>query len=410
MLGHAVARILAKRAQRVVPSIPVALLACCAVTAGNSALNVAKAANWEIAPRVQAGYRYSDNYRLDLPGQEVDVSGGEADVGVTFRTVDPRTQFEITPRINSTYFPDERQEDSNDYYLTAGFSDVTPRRRIDVPFLYSQEDVVDSELPTADDGDLGDPTQVDSGRFVIRNRRDFFRLAPSFSYDISQRYRMELDAHYLQADFDNQLPGAQQDFDEMGAGAGFGFLTSPRSTLLFQALASQYDTGRTTDAYGGVVEWKTQYSERSRAYVRLGAQQTKPENRSSDTNVIAGAGGEWATQRNRLFLDFTRSVGAVSAGTVVERHQLRLRLDHDVSQRFALRTGIRLSRDEEIEDGSYPTREYAFGELGFEWRWTRQWSLIGSYNYRWQEYEDEPSDADASAFLIGIVYEPNRAQ
>ena len=48
--------------------------------------------------------------------------------------------------------------------------------------------------------------------------------------------------------------------------------------------------------------------------------------------------------------------------------------------------------------------------MGFEWRWLRQWSLIGSYNYRWQEYEDEPSDADSSAFLIGIVYEPKRAQ
>jgi hypothetical protein len=359
---------------------------------------------------VQAGYRYSDNYHLDHPGEETDVSGAEADAGVTFRTVDPRTNFEITPRINKTYFPNDKEEDSTDYYLTAGFSDVTPRRRIDVPFLYSQEDVVDSELPDAEGGELGEPVEGDSGRFLVRNRRDFFRIAPSLSYDLSQRYRMEFEAHYLQADFDSQLPGAQQDFSELGAGAGFGFLTSPRSALLLRALVSQYDTSTTTDAYGGVVEWNTQYSEKSRAYVRLGAQQTKPENRSSDTNLIAGAGGQWASQRNRLFLDFTRSVGPVSAGTVVERHQLRLRIDHDVSPRFALRAGARFSRDEEIENGTYPTREYAIGEVGFEWRWLRTLSLIGTYNYRWQEYEDEPADADATGFLIGIVYEPKRAQ
>jgi hypothetical protein len=383
----------------------VALIACYAL-APSSTL----AANWEIEPRVQAGYRYSDNYHLDPPGEETDVAGGEAEVGVTFHTVDPRTNFEITPRINSTYFPDDKDADSNDYYLDGGFSDVTPRRRIDVPFLYSQEDVVDSELPNVDTGELGQPTEGDSGRFLVRNRRDFFRIAPSLSYDISQRYRMELDAHYLQADFDNQLPGAQQDFDEFGAGAAFGFLTSPRSALLMRALASRYDTDRTTDAYGGEVEWNTQYSESSRAYVRLGAQQTKPDRGSSDTNVIAGVGGQWASQRNRLFLDLTRSVGAVSAGTVVERHQLRLRIDHDVSPRFALRAGARFSRDEEIEQGSYPTREYAIGEVGFEWRWLRTLSLTGSYNYRWQEYEDEPTDRDASGFLIGIVYEPKRAQ
>ena len=358
-----------------------------------------------------AGYRYSDNYRLDLPEGEVEVSGAEADVGVTFRTVDPRTNFELTPRINATYFPDEKDEDSTDYYLTGGLSDVTPRRRINVPFMYSDEYVVDSEFPEAGEGgDLGEPDQGDSGRFVQRNRRNYFRIAPTMSYDISQRYRMELNAHYLQADFENQLPGFQQDFSEVGAGAGFGFLTSPRSALLVRGLVSQYDTTSTTDAYGGELEWNTQYSPNSRAYVRIGAQQTKPENGASDTNVIAGAGGQWASQRNTLFLDFTRSVGPVSAGTVVERHQLRIRIDHDVSQRFALRTGVRLSRDEEVEAGSYPTREYAIGELGFEWRWLRQWSLIGSYNYRWQEYEDEPSDASASAFLIGIVYEPKRAQ
>jgi hypothetical protein len=381
-------------------SLPLALAAC---SAG--------AANWEVSPRVQAGYRYNDNYHLEQPGGEVEVSGAEADVGVTFRTIDPRTNFEITPRINSTYFPNEKDEDSNDYYLDGGFSDVTPRRRINVPFLYSQEDVVDSELPgTNAGGDLGEPGTGDSGRFLVRNRRDFFRIAPSFEYDLTQRYRMALDAHYLEANFDNQVPGAQRDFSEFGAGGAFGFLTTQRSTLWVRALGFQYETTETTDAYGGEVEWNTQYSENSRAYIRVGAQQTKPENGPSDTNVIAGAGGQWSTQRNTLFVDLTRSVGPVSAGTVVERYQLRLRVDHDVSQRFALRAGARLSQDQETQNGTYPTRKYAIGELGFEWRWMRQWSLVGSYNYRWQEYEDEPSDADSNNFLIGIVYEPKRAQ
>lgn len=393
------------RNSQFVTVVPLTLIACTALTAP------AAAANWEIAPRVQAGYRYSDNYHLELPGGEVDVSGAEADAGVTFRTVDPRTNFEITPRVNKTYFPNDKDEDSTDYYLTAGFSDVTPRRRFDVPFLYTQENVVDSELPNSDTGGgLGEPPQGDSGRSLTRNRRDFFRIAPSFGYDLSQRYRIEGEAHYLQADFDSQVARVQQDFSEAGIGGAFGFRTSPRSTLLLRALASQYDTTTTTDAYGGMVEWNTQYSETSRAYVRLGAQQTKPENGSSDSNVIAGAGGQWASQRNRLFLDFTRSVGPVSAGTVVQRHQLRLRIDHDVSQRFALRAGARFSRDEEIADGTYPTREYAIGEVGFEWRWLRTLSLTGTYNYRWQEFADEPSDRDASGFLIGIVYEPKRAQ
>ncbi len=369
------------------------------------------AANWELAPRAQAGYRFSDNYRLSLPGAEIEVSGAETDLEATLRTVDPRTNFEITPRINVTYFPNERSEDATNYYLDAGFSDVTPRRRFTVPFSYSQEDVVRSELPdAAEGGGLGEPNEGDSGRFVTRNRRNFFRIAPSFGYDLSQRYRLQLDGHYLQADFDNQVPGAQRDFSEFGAGAAFGILTSQRSTLYVRAVGFQYETTEKTDAYGGELEWDTQYSENSRAYIRLGAQQTSPEDGPSDTNMIAGAGGQWSTERNDWFLDVTRSVGPVSAGTVVERYQLRLRLNHDVTPRFAVRAGARLSRDQETQEGTFPTRKYATGELGFEWRWMRQWSVVGTYNYRWQEYADEPTNRNANSFLFGIVYEPKRAQ
>src|SRR5690606_4483023 len=67
-----------------------------AVLAAALACGSASAANWEIAPRLQLGYRYNDNYHLELPGGEVEVSGAEADAAVTFRTVDPRTTFEVT--------------------------------------------------------------------------------------------------------------------------------------------------------------------------------------------------------------------------------------------------------------------------------------------------------------------------
>ncbi len=368
------------------------------------------AANWEVVPRAQLGYRYSDNYRLDLPSAEIDVSGAEADLAATWRTVDPRTQFEITPRIRSSYFPSERDEDSTDYFLGMALSDETPRRRMGFGTDFSREDVVRSELPSAEPGgDLGDPAVQDAGRTFQRNRRDLIRLRPFFSYDFSQRSHLELQAHYLQADFDQQFAGAQQDFKDFGASAGVGFLVSQRSSVLLRALASRYETTFDTDAYGGEVEWGRDFSENSRMYVRLGGQQTRPERGRSDTNFIAGVGGRWMGQRNSLFLDLTRTVGPISAGTIVERHQLRLRIDHDVSPRLALLLGARASRDEEIEGGgTYPTREYATAELGLEWRMLRTLALTARYNYRWQEYADEPSDASANGFLIGVVYEPKR--
>jgi hypothetical protein len=375
-----------------------------------AAAGSATAANWDVAPRVQAGYRYSDNYHLSQPGAEVEVEGGEADAQLTLRSLDPRTQFEITPRINATYFPDEPDDDSVDYYLGARLLNQAPRRRIGIDGNFSREDVTKSELPgTGGSGELGNPTDGDSGRFVEHNRRNFGRIAPFLRYDITQRQRIELDAHYLQADFEKEFPGAQHDFSEGGVSAGWGYQVSERSSLMLRGLASRYETTFDTDAYGAYVQWDTNFTETSRAYIRVGGQQTEPEQGESDTNVIAGIGGSWNSQRNTLFLDLTRDVEPISAGTVVERYQLRMQINHEVSPRVSLLLGARGSHDEEIErGGTFPTRKYAAAEGGFEWRVLRDFAVTATYSYRWQEYEDELSDRSANAFLIGIVYEPKR--
>ncbi len=372
----------------------------------------AGAANWEIAPRIEAGYVYNDNYHLELPGGEIDVSGGQADAAVTFRTVDPRTTFEITPRVRSTYFPDEPDEDSTDYFLGGLFHDETPRRRTGIGADFAQEDVSRSEFPGADiDGDLGNPDDLDSGRIIERSRRDLIRVAPYFSYDVSQRYTFDLDARYIDVSYDKTAAGFQQDFSEAGVTAGAAIRLSPRSSLALRGTASRYETSSDYDAYGGLLEWITDYSQTSRFYMRIGGQQTEPENGDSESSVIAGIGGRWQSQRNRLFLDLTRTVGPVAAGTIVERHQLRFRLNHDISERVTTVLGARFSRDESIEElSTYPTREYAAAEAGIEWRIRRQWALAATYTYRWQEYEDEVSDASANGFKIGIVYEPRRTE
>jgi hypothetical protein len=226
---------------------------------------------------------------------------------------------------------------------------------------------------------------------------------------MSQRYQLELEARYVDATFEEHFPGSQQDFSDLGGSAGFTWLVSPRASLTFRALAARYETNFYTDSYGGEIEWGTDFTETSRMYIRVGGQQTKPENGVSDTNVIGGIGGRWTSPRNTLFIDFTRQVTPIAAGTVVERHQLRVRIDHDVSPRIAVLLGARGSRDEEIEGlGTYPTRQYAAAEAGIEWRVQRYLAVTATYNYKWQEFADEPSDASANGFLIGLVYEPKR--
>jgi opacity protein-like surface antigen len=382
-----------------------------AVTAA-LASSTAAAANWEVAPRIEGGYLYNDNYHLELPGGEVDVSGAQADVAVTFRTIDPRTTVEITPRVVATYFPDESDEDSTDYFLSGLLRDETPRRRMGIAADFSQEDVSRSEFPGSEiDGGLGNPDDLDSGRIIQRSRRDLIRVAPYFSYDVSQRYTLDLEARYIDASFDETAAGFQEDFSEASVTAGAAIRLTPRSSLALRGVVSQFDTAVDADAYGAHLEWATDYSPTSRFYIRLGGQRTEPDRGETDSNFIAGIGGRWHNQRNRLFLDLTRTVGPISAGTIVERHQLRFRLDHDISERVTTVLGARVSRNESIEEAStYPTREYAAADAGLEWRMSRQWALAAMYTYRWQEYDDEISDASSNGIMVSLIFEPRRAE
>lgn len=373
----------------------------------------ATAQNWEFAPRLELGYEYSDNYRLDFAGSEIDVSGGVMDASLPLRLVDPVRKAEIAPRVRATYFPDERDEDSNDYFLGALFEQRSPRSAYGIDADWSRQDVVRSELPSVDEGGgLGDPTLGDAGRVLLRNERDLTRVRPYWRYDVSQRHRAEVGAHYLDANFDENFEGAQRDYTDYGVYAGWGWLLSQRSSLTLRGRASHYETAFDAEGYGAEVEWRSDYSQTAQVYLRLGGQQTDIDraDASKQSSVIAGLGGRWTWPTTNLFADLTRSVGPNAAGAVVERNELRFRMMRALQPRLSFLAGIRGTRDEAIDESTYPTREYLTGEVGFDWRITRKWSLVGAYNYIWQEYSDEPSDRSSNAISLGVVYEPGRGE
>jgi len=383
----------------------VLLIACGVLMASG-----ASAANWEFAPVIEGGWRSSDNYRLGLPTTEIEVSGAQLDAALTMRTVDPRLHIELTPRVVATKFPGDEDQDDTNYYFSALIGNTTPIRDLGIRGDYSREDVVRSELPMPEDGgDLGSPETGDSGRALERTQRDMARIAPYFYYRLNELNRLEFDGRYIDANYDNESGSRLQDFSQADISAGWRRRYTERSSFVMRAVASQYETAFTTDAYGLDLQWDREFSPVSRMYARIGGRQTSSDERGDKTSIIAGLGGRWSSQRNQFFADLTRTVEPISAGTVVERYQLRLRLDHDISPRVALVFGVRGAHDQDIDDNStYPTRKFASGEVGFEWRLQRTLALTGTYNRLWQEYEDEPADRNANGFLITLVYEPKR--
>jgi hypothetical protein len=376
---------------------------------GGASIAQADAA-WEFTPTIEAGYLIDDNYRLTQPGTEVEVSGPLVDAELAMRTVTQRGEFSITPRVRATYFPDERDLDSTDYFAALEWLNngqrVTSRLRGD----FAQQDVINSEQPDAGvDTDLGEVDIGDSGRVLTRNTRTRFGVRPDFRFDVSPRKEIQIGANYTDVSYDNQVDGAQVDFNLKELTAGLVSRVNERSTLTTRVRGAQFDieTQGTTDSYGAELEWATRSVSETRTFLRAGAQNVSLASGNDETAWVAGGGVNWIAGRNELLADIARSVAPSSAGVVITRDQLRLQLTRAMTPRLELLAGLRGIHDDGVDDASaFTARSYATANVGLQWRWQEEFAFRIAADYTWQEFDDALDDATSTGAMLSVVYQP----
>ena len=370
----------------------------------------AGAADWQFNPTVEAGYLYDDNYRLSAPGAEIDVQGALLDAQLEMLNLTQAGEFSFTPRVRTTYFPDDRDVDTTDYFGTLDWQHrgqrVTSRVRGD----FSQQDVVNSEQPDADvDSGLGDPVLGDSGRVLVRNRRTRASVEPSLEFDLSARRALQFQANYSDVSFDREIAGAQVGYNSADVTAGLVSRLSELSSLTTRLRGARYDieSQGVTNSYGAELQWDTRNAADTRKFVRVGAQNVELVDGGSETAWLAGAGVSFVLGRNELFADLARSVGPSAAGVVVARDQLRLRWTRAMTPRLSILAGLRGTHDDDVDrDSDFQSRTYATGDVGLQWRWQEEFSLQFAYDYTWQEFENTDFDATSNGASITFLYQP----
>lgn len=371
----------------------------------------AVAADWELNPRIEAGYLFDDNYRLTSPGTEIEVQGPIADAALEMRALTPASEFSFTPRVRATYFPDEKELDSTDYFAIVDWRHRGQRVRSRVRADFAQQDVVNSEQPDAELGtDLGVPDIGDSGRVFVRNRRDRVSLRPSLEFDLSARRAIELAAGYTDVTYDEVLLGAQTDYSVTDFTAGLVTRLTEANSLTVRARGARYDidTQGESTGYGAEVQWDRRTVTDARYFLRAGAQDIELATGESETAYLAGAGVSVVVGRNELFADLSRAVGPSSAGVVVTRDALRLRWTRAMTPRLSFVAGLRGTRDDDVNpDSDFQPRSYATGDVGLQWRWREEFSLRASYDYTWQKFDDAlVDDAKSSGAMLTVLYQP----
>jgi opacity protein-like surface antigen len=389
------------------------VLFACAVLPASATV----AADYRFEPRVELGGVYNDNYRLN-PVDENSVQGGLLDAALRWRAVTQTSEFSLTPRVRATYFPDDEDEDETSEYLLLGYTHQGLKWRLGVDGYYSREDLQTSEQPDAIDPDagLGGGVGVETGDVRTRNRRDLVRFAPAASFELTPTRAIEIALEYYMADYARATTGSNTDFNSVAGSLGMSFRTSPTQRLLIAATGTHFDpdtplTGK-SNSYGLKGEWWTDRTEIMQTYLRVGAERTKEDDPEigeapdASTNWILGAGVQATYQITTLFADFTHGVRPNASGTLVTRDDLRIRVRREFTPKLAGFVGVLGARDEAANDeADFRDRRYYTGSVGFEYRFTPSWAVLGSYDYRRQK-RDLEGTGSSNQVVVSVAWQP----
>lgn len=395
------------------------IIASSLVVLAGIGVGCADAADWHWDPRVLLSGNYDDNYGLNsgaAQGQGVSVAGAALDASLHASILDPRTRFEITPRVRSVYYPGQTQFDANDFFLDSQFQQMWPRAIFSMNEMYWSQDVLRSYLPTTVIGTpLGqNGAGADIATVRERIRQDLLVLAPTATFDLTSREHLEIQAQYLDVKYSKKIYNQIQDFKNFTGSLGLGFATSPQSTVTVRGIASELKpaSGSGAHTYGAEGGWDAHLSERMHAYAKLGLEHTTfnlaQYGKSSATSVSGGLGISRKFVAYDLFADYSRGVSANSAGTVVARDDLRVRLEHKFNARYSGYVGLRGINQQALGTSvGFTGQRYGQAALGVEWRLYRAFSIISEYAYTTLK-DANAQAAGSNAVTISLKYEPHR--
>jgi hypothetical protein len=410
-----------------------------AVLAGTAvAPGKAHASNWDFEPRVEVGGLYNDNYRMIEHNQpKVQAYGVLADVAMGFSLIDQRSELDFIPRVHSSFFPDDHEDQSTDGYLNVIGNYKTEKATYGGTFFYANETVLSSELLPADfpGVGLGQVQGEATGRVTIHNRRQLEQVAPKMTYDFNPRWHLDANALFENASFSNNITSQQQaqyvqiGFKDVYGAAGLKYDITQRQDVVFRLSGAKFmpdkaavlGTGPTakpvsnnttdTERYGFEGVWDAKPSTTMQTYVRVGISQvhaaTAVDGNINKTLFVGGAGVIWTYQVSQYVIDALRDLSPSAAGAVVAHDELRFRFLRALQPRLY---GVLAARATRVRGASQSIlgvqgSDYAAASAALQYQISRNYRLSGEYAYTWQHFQGEPYAA-SNGITVSVIWEP----
>jgi hypothetical protein len=363
----------------------------------------------------------------------------DAALGVSL--IDPRSELDIIPRIHSSYFPDDHEDQSTDGFLSVNGSYRTQKATFGGTANYANETVISSELLPADfpGVTLGQVVGEATGRVSVHNRRQLEQVAPKMTYDFTPRYHLNLNAQYEQASFSNNVvPGlttqqaaqyVQVGFKDAYASAGLQYDVTQRQDIVFRLIAAKFmpdhvttlgtgptataptSTSTDTERYGVEGQWDAKPSNTMQTYVRAGIEEvhanTAVDGIINKTLVVGGAGVVWTYQLSQYVVDAIRDLSPSAAGAVVEHDEIRFRLLHAFRPQLFAVLAARATRVRGASQSILGVQgsDYVAASAQLQYQLTRSYRISTEYDFTWQHFQGEPYAA-SNGIAVSIIWEP----
>ena len=395
---HNMGRIGARRAILLGMTVPMALFWA-------KISDPAMAADWTVQGRISETAKYDDNYRLESSNK----TGTFASVTTPqlfISTKTPNTEIEINPRLSVGLFTADSSFNYFDQYLGLRAKRLTQTGDFGINTTLSNEATLETE-------------NDDTGRYEDGHRLGV-KSEPFWTHSLTERDRIRLRGAFEKVDYrstedldDFTIYGGSVDYerdltlqDEVGL------------TFNYRHYDNDDDSREQTDSIGLEAIWRHQPSERLSTLVAPGIRYVWSDNRRvvggvATTDEDQQLGGtirtavDWqATERTDLRFLLSRGLSGSGSGNAVLRDLVSLRLRHQAWELvgFSFQGDYIRNADSTSLGFSDAERDYVRLRPAVNWTLTRDLTLSGGYQFRWQDEHDGDGDATSNMVFLELTY------
>lgn len=390
---------------------------CITAAACLLAMDIAEAQDWTFDPVLRVGYEYDDNAPLnENPGPNEDIQGYLLEGFATIGYATERTTFDVTPRIRSRNY-DEERFDSDDGFLTLDFDTQGLKSNFRIRANYSQESVRTAEREDADPG-VTDPDEIigdDSGRISIFGDRNRFWILPQWNYDISEKTAIGASASYTDVDYDGIVPGSYAPYTDARFDVSLARAFSQRTRGYLRVGAGRYerDTQQVgavnkLDGIGASIGIERSLTETVRFRAEVGVTETEPTGGQSDTDYIYDINFIRNLETTTFLAQVVRSVNSDGSGRIALRDSFNLGMTKQFSERVKGGLGVRAYTTDNLssDPGASQDRDYAQIRATLNYAFTPTFLVEGDYRYTYLDRSATADNAKSNSIIIWFTWQP----